>query len=35
MLRKGWTIRKFIGGGGGGEVKKIFAQAGVAQGKIK
>ena len=34
MLRKGWTIRKFIGGGGG-EVKKIFAQAGVAQGKIK
>ena len=33
MLRKGWTIRKFIGGGG--EVKKIFAQAGVAQGKIK
>ena len=33
MLRKGRTIRKFIGGGGGA-VKKLFAQAGVAQGKF-
>ena len=28
-------LENFLGGGGGGEVKKIFAQAGVAQGKIK